>query len=302
MVNSSSITMSTEANNLHWFDICPHLRMGRCLLSHCERGWSIGREWSAHLADLDLWVVVSGVGRLRAGDAHHDLHPGVALLMRPGIDYEAHQDEDHRLSIYAVHFEMLNRRGKPLRDGRLPSTPFDVPDVAAAGAACRRIFDRYHTVGPGKAWTTDPVAVSWLRSLLLDLTLNTQERLASLDGNEAHHRHLVGRAESSLRENPANPPTIAELARQAGYSPSHFSRVFRKITGYSPQTAMVNARIDRARHLLRTTPMTVSQVADALNYSDLYFFSRQFKKFTGQSPRQYRQDARRNPLTVRTGA
>ena len=34
--------------------------------------------------------------------------------------------------------------------------------------------------------------------------------------------------------------------------------------------------------------MTVSQVADALGYSDVYFFSRQFKRFVGVSPTAFR--------------
>jgi YesN/AraC family two-component response regulator len=42
--------------------------------------------------------------------------------------------------------------------------------------------------------------------------------------------------------------------------------------------------VERARHLLDETELTVGQVATILGYSDVAYFSRQFKRYAGRSP------------------
>jgi AraC-like DNA-binding protein len=68
----------------------------------------------------------------------------------------------------------------------------------------------------------------------------------------------------------------------------HFSRVFAKVTGRRPQEWIIEARLARARQLLAETGLTVSQIAEALGFRDVFFFSRQFTQRTGQTPTAYR--------------
>ncbi|MEO1236446.1 MAG: AraC family transcriptional regulator, partial [Planctomycetota bacterium] len=256
--------------------------------SRCEPGWSVGERWSAGLRDLDLWVVLEGRGWMRAGDERFELVPGVAVLARPGLMYEATQNPDQRLCVDAVHFDLCATGGQRLPATSLPPLRLDVPDITAAEAVTRRIRDRRHARPDTAAWTRDAPAIGLLRGLLLDLADATADHDRAVSGLALHHRRVINHAQARLRDRPADPPSIAELAAEAGYSPDHFARVFRRVTGRSPQAAAIAARLDRARHLLRVTPMTASQIADALGYSDLFFFSRQFKRFHGVSPTEFR--------------
>ncbi len=52
---------------------------------------------------------------------------------------------------------------------------------------------------------------------------------------------------------------------------------------------VVQARINRGRILLTESSLTVSEIAAALGYDDIYFFSRQFKAKTGVSPTAFRE-------------
>jgi transcriptional regulator GlxA family with amidase domain len=52
----------------------------------------------------------------------------------------------------------------------------------------------------------------------------------------------------------------------------------------SPGNFVVQARVQRAQQLALETDMSMSQIAEALGYSDVHFFSRQFKQWAGQSP------------------
>jgi len=50
----------------------------------------------------------------------------------------------------------------------------------------------------------------------------------------------------------------------------------------------VKARLDRTRHLLTETSMTVGQIARALGYTDPFLLSRQFTRRFGVAPSRYR--------------
>lgn len=71
---------------------------------------------------------------------------------------------------------------------------------------------------------------------------------------------------------------------RAQLSPRYFSMKFREVLGMSVQTYMIRTRIDRAQYLLTHAGMNVTEVADALGYRDIFFFSRQFKQYTGKNP------------------
>lgn len=81
---------------------------------------------------------------------------------------------------------------------------------------------------------------------------------------------------------------VEDLAARAGLSPRYFSIKFKELIGSSVQSYIIRMRIERAEHLLVHTGMNVTEVADALGYRDIFFFSRQFKQYTGKSPSEIR--------------
>lgn len=95
----------------------------------------------------------------------------------------------------------------------------------------------------------------------------------------------------------AKPLTIARLARRAKLSPYHFIRVFRAETGQTPHQYLRTRRIDRARHLLATTPLPVTDICEAVGFQSLGSFSSTFRRLTGETPAAYRA-ARRRPVYI----
>ena len=82
--------------------------------------------------------------------------------------------------------------------------------------------------------------------------------------------------------------TLAQLARYTGYSPSHFSLLFKEQTGESPLACLNRMKIEHACRLLTDTDMRVNQICHKIGFDDSYYFSRLFKQHTGLSPKQYR--------------
>lgn len=275
---------------MHWSDSNVRWEVNQCLRTYPEPGWSIGPEWSRQLKDLDLFLILGGRGWMRCDGEEFELRRGVAVVARSGSRYEAEQDLDDRLCVDAMHFDLLDSESRRLPGDALPPRVMSVPDLGLAEAVSRRLRERHYARPSGQAGNDDPVAAALLRGLLLDLEHHTIYETANASSSEMHvHRAVVQRALVMIHEKPGHQLRVAELAEDTGYSPDHFSRIFRSITGDTPQAAMIKARLDRARHLLRATRMSVAQIAEALGYSDAFFFSRQFKKFVGESPTQYRQ-------------
>lgn len=82
--------------------------------------------------------------------------------------------------------------------------------------------------------------------------------------------------------------SLAELARQSGFSAFHFARLFRQATGESPHQYVMSRRIEIAQRLLKETDLPVSQIALMTGFSSQSHFTRTLTKYLGQPPRQYR--------------
>lgn len=82
--------------------------------------------------------------------------------------------------------------------------------------------------------------------------------------------------------------TQAELADHLHTSESTLSRAIRKHFGYSTGTLIKHRRCKQAQILLRTTYKPINEIAQAVGFQDIYYFSKQFKKLTHETPSQYR--------------
>jgi len=103
--------------------------------------------------------------------------------------------------------------------------------------------------------------------------------------SEAQLEHIRGEIMHTYMRN----WTLEEMARLAGYSPSRFSAVYKDTYGTTPIADLIFARIKNAKLLLRYSSMRISEIADAVGFSSLYYFSRHFKKLCGTSPSEYRE-------------
>jgi len=80
---------------------------------------------------------------------------------------------------------------------------------------------------------------------------------------------------------------LLDLAAMAGISPSHYSRLFKKYSGYSPIDYLAHLRMDRAKELLSLSDYRLKAISQSVGYSDEFYFSRLFKKIVGMSPTSY---------------
>lgn len=84
------------------------------------------------------------------------------------------------------------------------------------------------------------------------------------------------------------PLHLNDYAEIAGVSPFYFNRLFRSVIGIPPGEFATSLRFEKAKHLLLTTPESVTDICFEIGYESLGTFSSRFKKLVGVSPAGFR--------------
>jgi transcriptional regulator GlxA family with amidase domain len=124
---------------------------------------------------------------------------------------------------------------------------------------------------------------------LTDELKRTLNRLASLATESDGPSYLrIEELLDYLRHNLAEPVKLPHLARRTGFSVPSFCRVFKRATGHSLLSYVRGLRIDRAKHLLATTELPNTSVAELSGFHSQHHFIRSFKKVMHSTPGEYR--------------
>lgn len=129
--------------------------------------------------------------------------------------------------------------------------------------------------------TPEDVFTEWIRSLgtLLDLVRRNHSEESSSQ---------LGRALSHMEVHFSEQLTRNDVARIAGVSESHLSRLLREKTGRSFTEILNRHRVDRAAQLLLRTQKNLLTIALEVGFSDQSYFGRVFRRYYGQTPDQFR--------------
>lgn len=82
----------------------------------------------------------------------------------------------------------------------------------------------------------------------------------------------------------ADPLDLDQMAAQSGFSKFHFARAFKDAYGETPANYLSRRRVERAKDLLRSANLTVTEVCMLVGFSSLGSFSSRFSEMVGMSP------------------
>jgi len=235
----------------------------------------------------DAWaiaVVRRGSFAYRAGDTNHtqSLHAGWLLLGRARVAYEcshSHDAGDDCLSLQIAPRVLEEvATATPGCKGSLFPRPVVAP-VTRVGALVERLAEAESDF--------DETAYAIASALLSHLH---ETRLPPV-APHATHRARVDEAIARIEGTCHAPLSLADLAADAGLSPFHFLRVFRRVTGTTPHQYVLGARLRRAARLLLATSRPVTEIAYEVGFEDLSNFIRTFHRAVGASPSAFRKRA-----------
>jgi AraC-like DNA-binding protein len=248
--------------------------------ARCEPGW----QWRPQqpLQDYDLWYAVSGKGTMEIQGESYPIYKGCCFLVRPGDLPNAVQDPDDRLTVIFNHFTISHPiSNEPFDPSMLPERQTIVSDPLFMEILLNRMLQINES---GGMWQQTEYNLL-MKQIMLHLYRWQHEAKSS---STSKHKQVIARVIGYIREDAGRRMSHQEIADHVQLSAEYLSSLFKKYTGTSIKQYITVVRLERALHLLMETPMNVSQVAEALGYDNIYFFSKQFKDYYGAPPSHYK--------------
>lgn len=111
------------------------------------------------------------------------------------------------------------------------------------------------------------------------------------------HSLLLMRAVNFMRQNLREPLRRDDVARIAGISPGHFSKLMTERMGSSFSQLLLKMRVDRARELLAGSHHSLGEIAAECGFCDQSHFAKVFRSMTSESPGCYRRRSQSHDVT-----
>lgn len=178
----------------------------------------------------------------------------------------------------ALHLDMVRARGgKPCIAHYLHLSRVECERI-------RRLLEDVAEVGPED-----------VRVLLTDALLGLVEEAIRQPRQESAHQDsagwLVGRVQATIHAYLGDSGlSVGSLAADAGCTPDHLSRCFRRECGVSVQGYLRRERLNLAKRLLVRRELRISEIAWSCGFNSLNYFIRTFREDTGLTPRHYRNE------------
>ncbi|GIF00857.1 AraC family transcriptional regulator [Paractinoplanes rishiriensis] len=219
--------------------------------------------WQLHLYGYTAEVTV--------GETIHSIRPGRVSLVPPGtrVVYRYQGRSEH---LYA-HFA-----DPPT------GTQRSVPVMQDAGADTRLLSTLLRrAVAAGPDAPAHSAAMVWG-------ALWQVAHLTPPDPGRPGHA-AVSAAIGHIESNLSGTLTVPDVARVAGVSHNHLTRLFHTETGHTVIGYIRRRRLERARHLLRESTLSIPAIAASVGIPDLHAFNKACRHELGGSPRAVRAES-----------
>lgn len=240
----------------------------------CNEYYAVSR--AAYDSFLILYVV-RGKGYCYLDNRRVELHVGSLVILDCYLPQ--HYGTDSSWEIYWIHFD-----GRMVRDyyEAIVQSRCQVilpRNVYHAVHALERIYNMFHVDKRiNEALISKSITAVLTELLVFELP----------EEGVPEHSARVEEVLSFINEHIDQPLTLESLAQRVSLSSFYFSRVFKRETGYTLREYLLNTRINAARFYLRTTHLSLKEIAYRCGYGSDSTFCTTFKRITGMTPLEYR--------------
>lgn len=127
-----------------------------------------------------------------------------------------------------------------------------------------------------------------MATLLSELMLYLKRSQKKLNNPKSTIKNDISFAVSYLNEYFMTDINLDELAQSTGYCKDHFRILFKKHTGKTPKTFILEKKLSYAKKLLTNQQITLTDVSNNCGFEYYSCFCGFFKKKTGMTPLEYR--------------
>ena len=134
-----------------------------------------------------------------------------------------------------------------------------------------------------------PVNYEEFGACIDNLKISLFRQQAASEPEQQEERTITGLTRY-LQEHLAEEISLSLLAEEFHLSSQYISQLFKSEIGVGFLAYLTNIRMEHAKKLLLTTPLSIADVAERSGYGDYRVFTKVFRKSEGITPSQYRRD------------
>lgn len=229
-----------------------------------------------------IWMPLHGRLQLTTASGSSTFARGDLLVSEPELRVQA-IGRGAALWVALLGGRTAWRRALETRVDGLTPDPLLIP----ARHAADRVLRRRVLALARAARKADAIDASVIFDALVDLQNTFEASIGRCPGRTYAQRRQVflrlQRVRNYMATNCHLDLATDDLARMASYSPWHLIRAFNAAYGETPHVFLVRQRLDRARRLLRASPLAIAEIALASGFENRCAFSRLFRQSFGIS-------------------
>jgi transcriptional regulator GlxA family with amidase domain len=111
-----------------------------------------------------------------------------------------------------------------------------------------------------------------------------EPQLSELDFSGQRGASAIAHTVAAMRRRMTEGEALDGIAEQSGVSQRQLQRLFRRHLGMTPTQYFLKARLQRARHLLQYSTLSVTEIAIATGFASISHFTRRYTELYGRTP------------------
>lgn len=266
----------------------------------CHRGFECGEHQQLC---YEISYIVSGRGRFFTNGSGYDVQRGDLYISRPGEVHNLIADEADPFRFLYLAFWFNHEDGKPNPCVRieqmlnLASNPVQ-RDMLGVEAPFQDLMKELYSAMEFSQQMVEHYMMQIIILTYRNFFAPSRRQYPSGEGGGSA-KDIVYAVVSYLDNNLAGIDSISKMADALNYSYSRLSHLFREETGMTIQSYYNSKRMKSAALWIGQGELSVSEIAEKLNYQTIHSFSKAFKKEFGVSPAQYKQMSKGSHSAIR---
>jgi AraC-like DNA-binding protein len=207
---------------------------------------------------------------------------GEFLVIPTGTPHRYGADETHPWSIFWMHIS--GHQAKAVANLMMGSPPNHINSLPYDKERVRLFDDMYNMLEKGYGLNNLIYVNMTLWRFLVSFIQSDKFTLVSKTAD----KDAISKTIDYMQENIHTALKLEDFSTYANISPSHYSALFKRKTGYAPIEYFNHLKIQKACQYLQFTDLRIGEIASKIGISDQYYFSRLFRNIMECPPIEYR--------------
>ena len=237
------------------------------------------------LNDYRICIVIKGSASIECNGTSHSMKKGDVLVIAPCNPYipETNENDTEFVCIdFALKDEDLFKNALSLND-----------IVYFVNVLSQRHFDHLYYINKAIE-AKHPGSFVLIKNtlenifVLLFKLIEEKPHMVKLKIEKSNKEKLFLECVDYIEKNLDKQVGVSDIASYLNYSENYIYKVFKEVLNVSCKSFIIDYKLAKALHELKTTKKPINQIADELGFANIYYFSNAFKNKFGSSPSSIR--------------